>query len=180
MSRYKGRTSYKVLAREFPYTVETDVPEGGLGRTLDRMYEFHALRGIKAQTGTGVALTIATSSPGSLLIPKSPSNLQPNSMARCCCHLPFCNLEKRWRILKSSYYECGRCKYLSTPNIYKEKTISAINPRITLRSARIVSPVPSHIANWRRRFTSIIVCTYRRASPCTSTHCPQGQFSSLL
>src|SRR5262249_16031436 len=39
--------------REFPYTVETAVPEGGLGRTLDRMYEFHAMRGINAQTGAG-------------------------------------------------------------------------------------------------------------------------------
>jgi hypothetical protein len=53
MSRYKGRTSLKSLAREFPYTVEMVVPEGGLGRALDRMYEFHAVRGIKAQTGKG-------------------------------------------------------------------------------------------------------------------------------
>ena len=53
MSRYKGRTSLKSLAREFPYTVETAVPEGGLGRTLDRMYEFHMLHGIKPQTGAG-------------------------------------------------------------------------------------------------------------------------------
>ena len=53
MSRYKGRTSLKSLSREFPYTVETAVPEGGLGRTLDRMYEFHALRGITAHTGAG-------------------------------------------------------------------------------------------------------------------------------
>jgi len=53
MSRCKGRTSLKILAREFPYTVETAVPEGGLGRTLNRMYEFHALCGIKAQTGAG-------------------------------------------------------------------------------------------------------------------------------
>jgi len=50
MSRYKDRMS---LAREFPFTVETAVPESGLGRTLDRMYEFHALHGIKAQTGAG-------------------------------------------------------------------------------------------------------------------------------
>ena len=53
MSRYKGRTGLKSLAREFPYTVEIAVPEGGLGRTLDRMYEFHAMRGINAQTGAG-------------------------------------------------------------------------------------------------------------------------------
>jgi len=53
MSRYKGRTSLKSLDREFPYTVEMVVPEGGLDRTLDRMYEFHAVRGIKAQAGKG-------------------------------------------------------------------------------------------------------------------------------
>jgi hypothetical protein len=53
MSRYKGRPSLKTLARDFPYTVETAVPQGGLGRTLDRMYEFHALHGIKAQTRAG-------------------------------------------------------------------------------------------------------------------------------
>ena len=53
MSRYKRRPSFTSLAREFPYRVETAVPEGGLGRTLDRMYEFHALREIKAQTGAG-------------------------------------------------------------------------------------------------------------------------------
>jgi hypothetical protein len=51
MSRYKGRATIKTPAREFPYAVETAVPEGGLGRTIDRMYEFHALRGIKAQAG---------------------------------------------------------------------------------------------------------------------------------
>jgi hypothetical protein len=53
MSRYKGRASLTSLAREFPYTVETAVPEGGLGRSFDRMYEFHAVRGITAQTGKG-------------------------------------------------------------------------------------------------------------------------------
>ena len=53
MSRYKGRATIKTLAREFPYAVETAVPEGGLGRTLDRMYEFHAVHGIKAQAGAG-------------------------------------------------------------------------------------------------------------------------------
>jgi len=81
MGRYKGRTSLKTLAREFPYTVETGVPEGGLGRTLDRMYEFHARRGIKARTGAVVASMTAISSPGCLLILPSLSNLPSNSMA---------------------------------------------------------------------------------------------------
>ena len=53
MSRYKGRASRQALLRDFPYVVEMVVPEGGLGRALDRMYEFHALRGIKAQNGAG-------------------------------------------------------------------------------------------------------------------------------
>ena len=45
MSRSKGRTSAKAIARDFPFVVETVVPEGGLGRDLDRMYEFHSRRG---------------------------------------------------------------------------------------------------------------------------------------
>lgn len=53
MSRYKGRPSAKSIARDFPYVVETVVPEGGLGRKLDRMYEFHARHEIKAQHGLG-------------------------------------------------------------------------------------------------------------------------------
>ena len=53
MSRSKGRTSAKTIARDFPFVVETVVPEGGLGRDLDRMYEFHSRRGIRAQHGLG-------------------------------------------------------------------------------------------------------------------------------
>ena len=53
MSCYKGRASLKSIAQDFPYKVETAVPEGGLGRSLDRIYEFHALRGITAQAGAG-------------------------------------------------------------------------------------------------------------------------------
>jgi hypothetical protein len=47
----KDRRSPKFLARDFRYTVEMAVPDGGLGRTLDRMYEFHALRKIKPYSG---------------------------------------------------------------------------------------------------------------------------------
>jgi hypothetical protein len=60
MSRYKGRASLTSLAREFPYTVETAVPEGGLGRSFDRMYEFHAVRGITAQRSSRRRLRIVT------------------------------------------------------------------------------------------------------------------------
>jgi hypothetical protein len=46
MSHYKGRTSAKETARLFPCVVEVVVPEGGLGRRLDDMHEFHRQRGI--------------------------------------------------------------------------------------------------------------------------------------
>jgi|KBSMisStandDraft_5_1062788.scaffolds.fasta_scaffold2474564_1 hypothetical protein len=53
MTRYKGRASTKSIARDFPYVVEIRVPEGGLGKRLDAMYEFHTRRGINAQSGPG-------------------------------------------------------------------------------------------------------------------------------
>lgn len=46
MSRYKGRSSAKEIARLYPFVVEVIVPEGGLGRRLDDMHEFHGQRGI--------------------------------------------------------------------------------------------------------------------------------------
>jgi hypothetical protein len=46
---YKGRPSAKTISREFPFVVEILVPEGGLGKKLDRMHEFHRLRGIRDQ-----------------------------------------------------------------------------------------------------------------------------------
>jgi hypothetical protein len=53
MTRDKGRASAKTIARHFPFVVETVVPEGGLGRDLDRMCEFHSRRRIRAQHGLG-------------------------------------------------------------------------------------------------------------------------------
>jgi hypothetical protein len=53
MSRYKGRTSLKSIERDFPYIVEMIVPEGGFGKTLDAMYEFHTRHGIRAINSTG-------------------------------------------------------------------------------------------------------------------------------
>jgi hypothetical protein len=46
MGRYKGQTGAKVTAREFPFVVEIMIPEGGLGRRLDDMHQFHRHRGI--------------------------------------------------------------------------------------------------------------------------------------
>ena len=41
MSRYKGRVSASAIERDFPHVVETVVPKGVLGKTLDAMHEFH-------------------------------------------------------------------------------------------------------------------------------------------
>jgi hypothetical protein len=35
-----------MTAREFPFVVETMIPEGGFGRRLDDMHQFHRQRGI--------------------------------------------------------------------------------------------------------------------------------------
>jgi hypothetical protein len=53
MPRYKGRTSFKTIERDFPHIVETVVPPGGLGKTLDAMYAWHQTRGIQAIHGRG-------------------------------------------------------------------------------------------------------------------------------
>jgi hypothetical protein len=39
-------SSAKTIAREIPYVVETVVPEGGLGRRLEDMHDFHRQRAI--------------------------------------------------------------------------------------------------------------------------------------
>jgi hypothetical protein len=46
MSPYKGTPSSKTIAREISYVVETVVPEGGLGRRLEDMHDFHRQRAI--------------------------------------------------------------------------------------------------------------------------------------
>ena len=53
MSRYKGRQSPKAIERDFPHHVDMVVPERGLGRRLDAMYDWHQVRGIKAHHGRG-------------------------------------------------------------------------------------------------------------------------------
>ena len=46
MSPYEGTPSSKTIAREVSYVVETVVPEGGLGRRLEDMHDFHRQRAI--------------------------------------------------------------------------------------------------------------------------------------
>jgi hypothetical protein len=53
VSRYKGRASSKSIERDFPHIVEMIVPEGGFGKTLDAMCDFHARHGIRAINSTG-------------------------------------------------------------------------------------------------------------------------------
>lgn len=53
MARYKGRSSSKGVERGFPHIVEIVVPPGGLGKQLDRMYDWHRARGIEAYRGRG-------------------------------------------------------------------------------------------------------------------------------
>jgi hypothetical protein len=47
-TRYKGRPSGKIIARDFPFIVQIAVPEGGLGKRLNAMYAFHDQLGIQA------------------------------------------------------------------------------------------------------------------------------------
>jgi hypothetical protein len=53
MTRYKGRASPKAIEQDFPHIVEMRVPEGGFGKKLDAMYEWHIHRGIRAVNSTG-------------------------------------------------------------------------------------------------------------------------------
>jgi hypothetical protein len=51
MARSKGRTRLKSIERDFPHIVELVVPLGGLGKTLDTIYDFHARHDIRANHG---------------------------------------------------------------------------------------------------------------------------------
>ena len=60
MTRYKGRTKTKLIERDFPHQVEMLVPEGGLGKGLDEMHDWHHARGMQARSvAAGVMRTIA-------------------------------------------------------------------------------------------------------------------------
>jgi len=53
MTRDKGIPNHRTTARNFPFVVEINVPEGGLGNRLDAMHEFHAEHGIKPVSRPG-------------------------------------------------------------------------------------------------------------------------------
>lgn len=53
MTRYKGQLRASRTEQEYPHHVDIVVPPGGLGTTLDAMYEFHVRHSIKAQRGHG-------------------------------------------------------------------------------------------------------------------------------
>ena len=65
MSRYKGRVSARAIERDFPHVVETVVPKGGLGKTLDAMH----FTGLTLTLARGGAIRMAaTTSDGVSLI----------------------------------------------------------------------------------------------------------------
>lgn len=58
MARYKGRLGPKQIERENPYFVDVPIPEGGLGRRLDAMHEWHFARGLRARQGSAGIWTV--------------------------------------------------------------------------------------------------------------------------
>jgi hypothetical protein len=69
MSRYKGRASTKDTERASRTTSKIPVPEVGLGKRLDAMYEWHRAKGIEAMHGRGRRVgTVVISFIGVLLI----------------------------------------------------------------------------------------------------------------
>ena len=53
MTRYKGRTKISLNERNYPHRVGLQVPEGGFGRRLDDMHNWHLARSIRAKLGRG-------------------------------------------------------------------------------------------------------------------------------
>jgi len=51
MTRYKGCSSSKSVERSYPHQVEMIVPEGGFGKCLDEMHQWHRARSITARFG---------------------------------------------------------------------------------------------------------------------------------
>ena len=51
MTRYKGRTKTSLTERNYPHHVEMIVPEGGFGKRLGGMHEWHHARSIAARFG---------------------------------------------------------------------------------------------------------------------------------
>jgi hypothetical protein len=51
MTRRKGEITARMNERDAPHIVELAVPEGGFGRALDAIHDFHRLRGIESRRG---------------------------------------------------------------------------------------------------------------------------------
>jgi hypothetical protein len=51
MTRYKGRAKISLNERNYPHHVELQVPEGGFGKRLDEIHDWHRARGIQAMGG---------------------------------------------------------------------------------------------------------------------------------
>ena len=51
--RYKGQHTARHNERECPFWVDVPIPEGGLGRRLDEMLDWHRLHGMVVRMGTG-------------------------------------------------------------------------------------------------------------------------------
>jgi len=51
--RYKGWQNAASIKRDFPYVVELQVPPGGFGTRLDRIYGFHTRLGVNPRRGRG-------------------------------------------------------------------------------------------------------------------------------
>jgi len=51
VARYKARSNFKLIERDFPHFAEIAVPLGGLGKRLDAMHSFHAERSIQSRRG---------------------------------------------------------------------------------------------------------------------------------
>ena len=52
--RYKGQRTTRHNERECPFWVDVPIPEGGLGRRLDEMLDWHRLHGMAVRMGTGM------------------------------------------------------------------------------------------------------------------------------
>jgi hypothetical protein len=53
-NRRKGEITVRINERDFLHIVELALPEGGFGRTLDAIHDFHRLRGIEDWRGRRV------------------------------------------------------------------------------------------------------------------------------
>jgi hypothetical protein len=66
----KSPATPEATERAYPYVVEMLVPEGGFGRKLDDMHQFHARHGLRPSAGAAAAKRDATTFDGASPIPE--------------------------------------------------------------------------------------------------------------